>query len=111
MRDLIRAFDSSRCQLEHPRQHERRQESDSDDDNDETDRPVWDFEERKNLSGDLNEEPGHDGVGGRDLINISSLQFGEKIHQRDLRTGTGVMAQGEIPKQAGTEEGEAGRGD
>ena len=42
-------------------------------------RPVWDFEKWKDLRGDLNEQPGDDGIGDRDLVNIAPFQLGEEV--------------------------------
>ena len=41
--------------------------------------PRGNFEKRKGLSGDLDQQPGQDRVGDRDAINLPALQLGKKF--------------------------------
>ena len=55
--DIFRALDSFRRQLECPSDHQRDWKSNDDCDHDESHRPVGNFEERKNLCRDLDDQP------------------------------------------------------
>jgi hypothetical protein len=49
--------------------------------------PVWNFQERQNLCGNLNQEPANNRVRDRDFINIAPLQLSEEIvdlHEADI---------------------------
>ena len=41
-----------------------------------TNRPVWNIENRKNLRDSLGKRPARDDVGDRDLVNVPPLQLG-----------------------------------
>ena len=41
--------------------------------------PVWDFEERKDLRRNLNEQPAKNCVGDRHSVNVAPLQLGEEV--------------------------------
>jgi hypothetical protein len=43
------------------------------------DRPVRNFEERKNLTRDLHQEPGHDAMGDRHFVNVAPFQLSEEV--------------------------------
>jgi hypothetical protein len=43
-----------------------------------SERPIWNFEDRKNLCRDLDQEPADDRVGDRNLVNVAPLQLGKE---------------------------------
>ena len=45
-------------------------------------RPVWDFEEGKDLGGNLDQNPGDHDISDRDAINLSPFQFDKELLQR-----------------------------
>ena len=57
----------------------RDRESDDDQQDDEANRPIRNFEKRKDLRGDLNQEPAHNRIGHSYFVNIPPLQLGEEI--------------------------------
>src|SRR5436309_11831708 len=48
---------SFRCELEGPGDNQRNRKADRDGENDQPNRPVWNFQKRKNLCGNLNQKP------------------------------------------------------
>ncbi len=77
--DFRFTLDSFRRDLERPRQDERDRKSENEQQHHQPDRPVWNFEKWKDLRRDLNQQPRHDGIGDRDLVNVAALQFGEEV--------------------------------
>src|SRR5438105_698581 len=76
--DIFRAFDSFWRELEGPGDDERNWESNHNQRNDQAHHPVRYFQERKDLGCDLNEDPRHNRIGDRNLINIAPLQLREE---------------------------------
>ena len=68
-----------RRNVERPRQNKRDGKSNYNQDNDETDNPVGNFENRKDLRGDLDNEPGHDRIRDRDPINFAPFELAKEI--------------------------------
>src|SRR5262245_16492937 len=86
------ALDPFRRHLERPSNHQRNWETDYCQEYYQPDRPVWNFKKRKNLRGDLNDQPTHDRVRDGDFVNVSPLQLGEEIsftHSISLRRAFG----------------------
>src|SRR5438046_25042 len=77
--DIFRALDSLRCQLKCPSDYQRHGKSDDEQQHHQTHRPIGNLKERKNLTRDLHQQPRHDTVSDRNLVNIPPLQFGKKI--------------------------------
>src|SRR6266566_8579590 len=73
------ALNSSRRQFKRPRDYQRNRKSDNEQQHHKTHGPIWNFEERKNLTRDLHQEPRHDCVSDRDLVNVASLQLREEV--------------------------------
>src|SRR6266478_10130907 len=76
--DIFCALDSFRRQLERPGKNQRYGKSDSEQQHHKTHGPIRNFEERKNLTRDLHEQPRNDCVGDRNFVNVASLQLGEE---------------------------------
>ena len=53
--------------------------------------PIRNFEERKNLTRDLHQQPRHDCVRDRDLVHVASLQFREEIARVHGRSGRSFL--------------------
>jgi len=77
--DIFRALDSFRRQLECPGQNQRHGKSNDEQQHHKTHGPIRNFEEWKNLTRDLHEQPRHDCVRDRNFVNIASLQLAEEI--------------------------------
>ena len=75
-RNIFGALDSFRCDLECPRESERHRKTQGQEEHDDADRPVRDVEKRKELGRDLDEQPGDNGIGNRNLVNVAALQLG-----------------------------------
>src|SRR5437588_7207318 len=73
------AFNSLRRDLEHPGQNKRDRQTENDEQNNQSNDPVWNVEDWKNLRDSLRERPAGHNVSDRDLVNIAPLQLGEKI--------------------------------
>src|SRR5438876_11850712 len=71
-------FDSFRRYLKHPAKNKRNRQSENDEQNNQSNDPVRNVEDRKNLRDALRERPAGDNVSNRDLVNIAPLQFGEE---------------------------------
>ena len=78
-RNVLRAFDTFRSQLEGPSQNQRDREPENEKQNDDAHRPVGNLEEREYLGRDLDAHPAGDCVGHGDAIDVSPLQFGEEL--------------------------------
>ncbi len=72
-------FQSFRRQLESPGDDERDRKAEREQHDDEPDRPIGNLEKRKDLRGDLDEQPRDHGVGDCNLVNAPAFQFREKI--------------------------------
>ena len=72
------APDPLRSQIKYPRQEECDWKTQHQQQHNQAHRPIWNFEERKNLRCDLNEQPGGDGVGDGNAMHLAALQFGKK---------------------------------
>src|SRR6266516_5958314 len=77
--DIFRASDPFRCQLKCQCDHERDWKSDTDTEHDQSDGPIRNIEDRKNLRDALSERPAGDRIGNRDLVNIAPLQLAEEV--------------------------------
>src|SRR6266480_3690484 len=77
--DIFCAFDSFRRKLEGPGKNHRHGKSDNEQQHHKTHGPIRNFEERKNLTRDLHQQPCDDSIGDRNLVNIASLQLGQKL--------------------------------
>src|SRR6478736_129514 len=75
---FLGAPDSLRSQIEYPRQRECDWKTQHQQQHNQAHRPIWNFEERKNLRCNLNEQPGGDGVGNGNAMDLAALQFGKK---------------------------------
>src|SRR6266536_4920417 len=73
------ALDSFRREFKRPGQNHRHRKSDNQQQHHKTHGPIRNFEERKNLTRDLHQEPRHDTVRNRNLVNVSSLQLGKEL--------------------------------
>src|SRR6266496_2417185 len=77
--DIFRALDSFRREFKCPGKNHRHRKSDNEQQHHKTYGPIRNFEEGKNLTRDLHQEPRHDTVSDRDLVNVASLQFGKEV--------------------------------
>src|SRR5438874_4654944 len=77
--DIFCALDSFRCQLEGPGKNHRNRKSDNEQQHHKTHGPIRNFEERKNLTRDLHQQPGHDAVRNRNFINVAPFQLGKEV--------------------------------
>ena len=75
---VLGAPDSLRSQIEYPRQRESDWKTQHQHEHNQAHRPIWNFEERKNLRCNLNEQPGGDSVGNGNAMDLAALQFGKK---------------------------------
>src|SRR5205085_1116019 len=73
------ALNSVRGDLEHPGQNKRDWQTENNEQNNQSNDPVRNVEDWKNLRDSLRERPAGDNVSDRDLVNIAPLQLGEKI--------------------------------
>src|SRR5436305_3869166 len=73
------AFDSFRRYLKHPAKNKRNRQTENDEQNNQSNDPVRNVEDRKNLRDALREGPTRDDVRDRNLVNIAPLQLGEEI--------------------------------
>src|SRR5262249_60431268 len=95
--DLGLAFYSFGSDLKCPREHQRHRKSGNQHQDPQPYRPVWNFEERKNLCRDLDQQPRCHGVRDRCFVNIAPLELGEKVvdlhfeDARDSRAGTSFL--------------------
>src|SRR5262245_59027950 len=53
--------------------------------NDQPDDKIWNLEEWKDLSGDLDQKPRDNAVSDRDSIDVAPLQFGKKLTRTHAR--------------------------
>src|SRR3954452_5480055 len=84
----FRSFNSLRCQLEHPRQHQRHGQSNNDEQHNCANDRAGNLENWKNLRDSLRKCPAADDVGNRYLVDIAPLQFGKEVaalHFEDAR--------------------------
>src|SRR5438093_7393886 len=79
--DLRFAFDSFGRYLECPRKNQRHWKTRDQQQHNQPHRPVWDFKERKDLRGDLDEQPRSNCVVDRNLVDVASFQLGEEVQQ------------------------------
>src|SRR6266699_1016718 len=63
--DILCALDSFRCQFKRPRENQRHGKSDNEQQHHKTHGPIRNFEEWKNLTRDLHQQPCDDCVGDR----------------------------------------------
>ena len=76
---VFRAFQSFRRQFKRPRDNERDGKPDDNCEHNKAHCPIRNFEKRKDLGGNLNEQPTDDRVRDRDLVNVAPLQLGEEV--------------------------------
>src|SRR6266536_545453 len=77
--DIFRALDSFRREFKCPGKNQRHGKSDNEQQHHKPHRPIRNFEERKNLTCDLHQEPRDDCVGYRNLVNIAPLKLSKEI--------------------------------
>src|SRR5437867_150906 len=77
--DLLRALDSFRRDLECPGQNQRNRESDHEQQHHQSHRPIWNLKKWEDLRRDLNQQPRHNRIRDRDLVNIAALQLGKEV--------------------------------
>ena len=77
--ELFCPHDSFRRDLKGPRENERDRKTNYDQQHDKSHAPVWYFQKWKDLRRDLNQQPRHNCIRDRDLVNIAPLQLGEKF--------------------------------
>src|SRR5690349_2604822 len=71
--DILRSLDSSRRQFKRPCNNERHWKPDRDQGDDQSHDPVWNFQEWKNLRGDLDQQPTDDRVSDGYFVNVAPL--------------------------------------
>src|SRR5437764_8387420 len=84
---IFGAFDSLGRKLERPCDNQRERKTDDEKENHKAHDPIRDFEKRKNLAGDLHQQPGDDRVRDSDLVHVTPLQLAEeylRIHRSKL---------------------------
>jgi hypothetical protein len=77
-------------QIESPSENERNRETQDKEKNNKPHRPTRNFEERKNLTCDLHQQPRDDCVGDRNLVNVAPLQLGQKL--RWIHSVRGILS-------------------
>src|SRR5438093_7603585 len=71
-------FDSFRRYLKHPAKNKRNRQTNNDEHDNQTNYPIRNVEDRKNLGDSLRKRPAADDVRHRNLVNIAPLQLGEE---------------------------------
>src|SRR5215475_6179897 len=71
--DVFCALDSFRRQLKRPGQDQRNWKTNYEEQHYQAHSPTRDFEERKNLTRDLHEQPSNDCVGDRNFVYVAPL--------------------------------------
>ncbi len=71
--DIFRAFQSFRRQFERPGENDRDGKSKDDCEHNKAHCPIRNFEKRKYLRSDLNQQPRDDRVRDRNLVNVAPL--------------------------------------
>src|SRR5437588_12916259 len=82
------ALNSVRGNLEHPGQNKRDWQTENDEQNNQSNDPVRNVENWKNLRHSLRKRPTRDAVRDRNLVNITPLQLGEEtvdLHEPEMR--------------------------
>src|SRR6266446_4718836 len=75
---FVGALDSLGSEVVSPGKYERDRKAESEQSDDRPHNPVGNVEKGKGLRGDLDEEPGNDGIGDRNAVNFPSLRLEEK---------------------------------
>src|SRR5438477_2580504 len=78
---LFGSLDALWSQLVSPRENHGDGKTEQKENNHQPHAPARDFKKWKYLGRDLDEQPGGDAVGDGDLVDVSSLEFGEKISE------------------------------
>src|SRR5205809_1656885 len=78
-RNVLGALYPLRCHFKSPGNDESDRKTEDDYENDKPDRPIRNLEERKNLRGDLDQEPGDNRVSNCNPVDVAPLQLGEKV--------------------------------
>jgi hypothetical protein len=91
--DIFRSLQSLRRQFRRPRKNEGNRKSEDQEQNDEPHCPIGDFEERKNLTRHLHEQPCDDCIGDRNYnahfaVMNKALQSDLRLAKRMARLGT-----------------------
>src|SRR5207249_4882194 len=73
------ALNSVRGDLERPGQNKGDRQTDDDEQNNQSNDPVRNIEDRKNLRDSLRERPAGDDVSDRNLVNVAPLQLPEEV--------------------------------
>src|SRR5437016_14111461 len=82
--NVICPFDPFRGQVESPGEHDCRWETEDEEDYYKPYDPHRDFEERKHLGRNLDEQPAHDRISGSNPVNLAAFQLGEKLFRVHL---------------------------
>src|SRR6266513_254350 len=77
--DIFRSFQSFRRQLKGPCDHKGNGKTNHNQHYHQPNCPIRNFEERKNLTRYLHQEPGNDCVGDRYLVDMAPLQLSEEV--------------------------------
>src|SRR5438128_1469029 len=77
--NIFGAPDSLRRQFKCPGKNHCHGKSDNEQQHHKTHSPIRNFEERKNLTRNLHQQPRHDTVSNRNLVNVAPLQLGEEV--------------------------------
>src|SRR5436190_23243848 len=88
-------FDSFRRYLKHPAKNKRNRQTEGDEQNNQSNDPVRNVEDRKNLRDALREGPTRDDVSNADFVNIAPLQLGEEIIDLHCLTSWRFASNGE----------------
>src|SRR6266480_2552406 len=72
-------FDSLRRYLKHPAKNKRNRQTEDDEQNNQSNDPVRNVEDRKNLRDALREGPTRDDVSNADFVNVAPLQLGKEV--------------------------------
>src|SRR6266704_2473327 len=75
----VSTFDSFRRYLKHPAKNKRNRQTDYDEQNNQSNDPVRNVEDRKNLRDAFREGPTRDDVSNADFVNVAPLQLGQEV--------------------------------
>src|SRR6266487_1640741 len=75
---IFRALDSFRRELKRPGENERKWKTNHDEKHNQTDNPIWNVEDWKNLRDTLSESPTGNCIRDGDFVNVAPLQLGKK---------------------------------
>src|SRR6266403_1787970 len=78
-RDVLGALHPLRCHFKSPGNDESDRKTQGNDQHDESNDPIRNLEEWKNLRRDLDQEPSDNAVSNCNSVNVAPLQLGEKL--------------------------------